>query len=124
METIFGSSVVESINNYNQVQNMLINSSMGVSEKYGSSLGFRGANNDSKGNEYFDGRILPQNDSGFLSFPLKNSLLPNSMKLLPLNMMPNVRVQFTLDSINNVFCEVPTAITADPTNGITTIFSI
>jgi hypothetical protein len=116
--TIFGSSVVESINNYAQVQNMLINASMGVSEKYGSSLGFRGANNDRPGNEYFDGRICPANDAGFLSFPLKNSLIPNCTKLLPMSMCSAIRVQFTLDSLTNVFMGTTAEVVVDTNSSI------
>lgn len=97
---------------------MLINSSMGVSEKYGSSLGFRNDAAETKpGNEYFDGRIMNENSFGSLSFPLKYTLLSNAAKLIPLGMMPACRVQLTLDSIQNVFSNAIVAIVADATTG-------
>ena len=117
-ETIFGSQTVESINNFNQIQNMLINSSMGVSEKYGSSLGYRSTVSASPGNEYFDGKILNINEIGSMSFPIRNTLLTSANKLVPLGFMPSVRVQFTLDNISNVFAGATTAIVASSENGI------
>jgi hypothetical protein len=118
LETIFGSSTVESINNFNQIQNMLVNSSMGISEKYGSSLGFKGTLSSVPGNEYYDGKILTAAETGSMSFPLKNTLLSNCGKLLPLGMMPNIRVQLTLDSIQNVFSDVTTATASNADNGV------
>lgn len=117
-ELLIGSQVAESINGYNVVSNMLTNSSMGVSEKYGSSLGYRNDAAETKpGNEYFDGRVMNENSVGTLSFPFKHNLLANAAKLIPLGMMPACRCQFTLDSIANVFANASAAILADPNTG-------
>ena len=105
-ETIFGSQVVESINNYNQAMNMMTQLSMTVADKYGyqNSYGWYdngGALLPGVG----DGRYCATNDSNMYAAPLFN-ILSNSTQFVPLGLMQNVRVQLTLDSIANMFDSV------------------
>jgi hypothetical protein len=118
LETIFGSQTVESINNYNVVQNLIVNTTLNVAMKYGlqSSYGFRCDNDVTPSLESFDGRHCENNEVGSFAAPL-SCLLSNSDKLVPLGFMPSVRIQITLDSINNIFCSAQSAITADAVTG-------
>ena len=106
LETIFGSQIVESINNYNVVQNMLIVNSLNFAQKNGlaNQLGY--ADENDLANFNFNSRPLQQtaafaNIHNFgVAGPL-NCLLANCSNLYPLFSSPNVRIQLSLDSISN-----------------------
>ena len=104
LETLIGSQVVESINQYNQVAGYLYaNTQMDVSQKYGqqASLGyFNGTAVPSL--EQLDGRLCTVNEVGTFSAPLIG-LLSSSAKLIPAFAMPSISVQLTMDSIANMF---------------------
>lgn len=107
LETIIGSQIVESINQYNQVAgHLLMNTTFSAAEKYGlqSALGYFGATVDPALSK-MDGRILSAvtGETFYLSGPLLGSVLTNCEKLLPVFAMPSVRIQLTLDSIANMF---------------------
>ena len=94
---------------------MLAAATSGISEKYGNpQLGYRGTDVAKPGMEYMDGRICEDDEALSLSFPLKNILLGSAEKLIPLGLMPAVRVQFSLDAINTVFLPNTAAIVGDP----------
>lgn len=102
LETIIGSQVVETINQYNQCANMLVNLTSSVASKYGmmSSYGYATAGATPAMAE-LDGRLLPTTaESGSFS-GLLPGLITNSTKLLPLFAMGQVRVQLTLDTLAN-----------------------
>jgi hypothetical protein len=103
LETIFASQTVESINNYNMVQNMLTNCTLNIGQKYGlqSGYGYKSVGTVPTMDE-LDGRNCLGPETGSFAAPL-SCLLSNSDKLVPLGMMPNVRIQITLDSIANIF---------------------
>jgi hypothetical protein len=105
LETLIGSQVVESINQYNQVAGFLyVNTQMDVAMKYGQqpALGF--VNNTTLPSlESLDGRLCVINESGSFSMPLVG-LLSSSAKLIPAFAMPQISVQLTIDSIANIFC--------------------
>ena len=112
LETLIGSSVVESINQYNQTVGFVhVNTQYDVSQKYGqqASLGF---NNSTAVPtlEQLDGRLCTLNEVGTFSFPLVG-LLSSCSKLIPAFAMPQISVQLTMDSIANIFTTtvVPTA---------------
>ena len=115
LETLIGSQVVESINQYNQVVGYLyVNTQMDVSQKYGqqSCLGF--VNNVTVPTlETLDGRICAADEVGTFSMPLVG-LLSSSAKLIPAFAMPQISVQLTVDSIANIFCSGTGAVI--PTN--------
>ena len=103
LETIFGSSTVESINNYNQNMNLLTNLQLTVAQKYGKQNAYGWGNNTATPTlDSLDGRTCITNETGSFSAPLWG-LLANSEKYVPLGMMPNVRIQLTLDRITNFF---------------------
>jgi len=104
-ETIMGSQVVESIQNYNQVTNLIANLSMSVSEKYGQqyNLGYKSAGDDTAVTmDELDGRLLTTDESGSFSTTLP-CMLSYSEKMIPLFAIPSVRIQLTMDSLANTF---------------------
>lgn len=110
LETIFGSSVVENINNYHQVCNMMTQLQMDVAMKYGTqtSLGYLQRSGNSPFDpvvpnlEQLDGRMCILNDSFTLAAPLP-CLLSSAERLIPAGHMPNIRIQLTCASIADAF---------------------
>ena len=114
LETLIGSQVVESINQYNQVAGFLyMNTSFDQAMKYGVQPSMGYLNNTGVPTlEQLDGRVCVVNETGTFSCPLVG-LLSSSSKLIPAFAMPQISVQLTLDSIANIFTTavVPTAFT-------------
>ena len=111
LEVLFGSQVVETINDYNVWTNLWSDIQMDVAQRYGSatSLGMTGDVSDYKItllSQASDGAILKPENVGTqnisLSAPLP-CILSGAEKLVPLGMMPQVRLQITLESIANAF---------------------
>lgn len=114
LQTIFGSQIVENIQNYGQIQNMLTQLTQNSSQKAGlaSAYGYTdyavttavttlGAN--------LNGRTCTLNETISLACPLR-CVLSEAEKLVPLALMQGVRIQMTTDSISNIFSTViPTA---------------
>lgn len=98
-----GSSTIDTIQNYNNTMNVLVNATMSVAEKFGqmSALGYNN-NVGIPNNEAFDGRLMTLNETGTFSAPFV-SLLSNAEKAVPLFAMPAVRYILTLDSLSNIF---------------------
>lgn len=121
-EVIVGSQVVESIQNYNQLCNMLVNCKMNYSQKLGLSYPF-GYTSAAAATYAFDLNAASVNggslsttsaaapQSVFLSAPLGN-LLSNCDNLVPLKFMPSCRIQLTTETIANAI-RIPV-----PANGI------
>lgn len=114
-ETLIGSQIVESINQYNQVAGYLYgNTQMDIAIKYGmqNALGYVNNSTSPVTMEQTDGRVCLANESGSFSMPLIG-LLSSSAKLIPAFAMPQISVQLTMDSIANMFTPavVPTAFT-------------
>lgn len=106
-EIIINSNVVESINGYNQIHNLMTNLKMSVAQKYGVSPSYGYSNSEAFGSspsmEYIDGRLgSVAVDTFTMAAPLP-CLLSYSAKLIPLGSMGSVRVQLTLDSLANIF---------------------
>jgi hypothetical protein len=117
LETLIGSQVVESINQYNQVANLYTNTQMDVSQKYGVQAGYGYTNNTTvQYLENLDGRLLAATggESGSFSAPLMG-LLSSSAKLIPAFCMPQISVQLTMDALNNMFTS-GTGITGVPSS--------
>jgi hypothetical protein len=115
LETIVGSQVVESIQNYNQLSNMLVNCKMNYAQKTGlaNSFGYTTA----------DGTLANQVDFGLARANLANGgnllgatgaaplnlfyaaplgcLLSNADHLVPLKFMPSCRIQLTTETLAN-----------------------
>tara|TARA_R110002111_G_scaffold236513_2_gene297794 strand:- start:2010 stop:3275 length:1266 start_codon:yes stop_codon:yes gene_type:complete len=115
-ETIMGSQVCESIQNYNQVATLISNLSMSVAEKYGqqASLGYKSTGDATAVTlDELDGRLMIANEEGSFSSTLP-CMLSYSEKLIPMFALPSVRIQLTLDSLANIFTSgassvIPTA---------------
>jgi hypothetical protein len=110
LETLIGSQVVESINNYGQLNNMIVNCKMTPAQKVGiaAAFGYRDTTSDATAdytNSDVNGRLLPDNTTDISSYagPV-NCILSNADKLVPLKFMPAVRLQLTVDSaLTNIY---------------------
>ena len=113
LSTIIGSQVVENISNYGQLCNMLVNTKLTNSAKAGLSqaLGYGGPASAFT-NDNINGRIfLTANESCTLAGPL-NCILSNADALVPLKFMGSVRIQLSIDTINNIYNTSAVAVTA------------
>jgi len=113
LETFINSTSVEQINNFNVVANMLTNLKLGVSEKYGRQGGYGYEISTSAGVqsipnlEQLDGfstttaTTAGQTFTRWYSAPLY-SILSGAEKLIPLFLLNNIRLQFSLDTVSNI----------------------
>ena len=100
-----GASVVESIEGYNQLANVLVNTKMDVAEKTGLAfplgvLDYATAPTASN----INGRLLAT--TGGETWDMAGALgniLSNADHLVPLGAMPSVQVQLTMDALTNMF---------------------
>jgi hypothetical protein len=120
LETQFGSVTVDSINNYHQVCNMLVNSTMDWAQKYGN-----GYNYGYSPGPTFTGAATTEEMDGFvisatgaatsqvlsLAGPLPCLLTNVADKLVPLFAMPTISMVLTIDSTSNSLVNAGTAIT-------------
>tara|TARA_R100000541_G_scaffold34825_2_gene43181 strand:- start:4974 stop:6254 length:1281 start_codon:yes stop_codon:yes gene_type:complete len=100
-----GASVVESIEGYNQLANILVNTKMDVAEKTGLAfpLGVLDyATAPSTAN--INGRLLSSTtgETWDMAGALGN-ILSNADHLVPLGAMPSVQIQLTMDAVTNMF---------------------
>jgi hypothetical protein len=109
VSTLVGGASIDSISQYNQVAQVLVAGKYDVAAKYGlqssfgySNVGAVGAMNDLDGRFTAAGGALGV-ASYTVSAPLIGTLLTNCDKQLPLFAMPQIRFQFTLDSLANMF---------------------
>ena len=115
LETIFGSQVVESINNYHQVCNLMTNLQLDVAMKYGQQSAYGYSTGNTPSIEDLDGRTCLNDEVGSFSAPLP-CILSQAEKLVPLGLMPNVRVQLTTASIADAFAVFASPASVAPTN--------
>lgn len=112
LEVQIGSITVESISNYNVLMHFLTNTTLDVAQKYGLQSAYGYASDGTQSSiEVLDGRLVGINETGSFSGPLMCSL-SNSEKLLPIFAMPQIRLNITLESIQNMFnsaVAIPTA---------------
>jgi len=100
-----GASVVESIEGYNQLANILVNTKMDVAEKTGLAfplgvLDYSTAPTASN----LNGRLL--STTGGETWDMAGALgniLSNADHLVPLGAMPSVQIQLTMDAVVNMF---------------------
>ena len=106
-----GASVVESIEGYNQLANLLVNTKMDVAEKTGLAyplgiLNYTTAPTSSN----INGRLLKNaTDETWDMAGALGNILSNSDHLVPLGAMPSVQIQLTMDAIANMFSATATA---------------
>lgn len=115
LETLIGSQVVESINNYGQLCNLIVNSKMTPAQKVGvaNAFGYAEASPSvALSNVNVNGGVIAATPAtNYYSAPL-NCILSNADKLVPLKFMPAVRVQLTIDTIANIYQSATTEPTA------------
>lgn len=110
-----GASVVESIEGYNQLANILVNTKMDVAEKTGLAfplgvLDYTTAPTSSN----LNGRLLASGvanvfgETWDMAGALGN-ILSNADHLVPLGAMPSVQIQLTMDALTNMFSATATA---------------
>ena len=105
LEVLFGSQIVENINDYNVYANMWMDMQLDPAQRYGSAnqygLNASGSLADTDGGS----STIAANTTSFTNnyaAPLP-CLLSASERLIPLGMMPNVRLQITTESVANAF---------------------
>ena len=111
METIIGSNVVESISNYNTVNQMIMTCKTNYGRKIGIApmMAIGGWNNATLTTANINGYIPTTGTAqgavdanpAFCAIPL-NNLLANSDKLVPLKYMPAVSINLYLDALSNL----------------------
>ena len=114
LETIFGSQPVQNINEYGQLMNMIINLTHNVADKAGSVTGYGWKLEGDVAVHTWqstDGRYCSQNEVGTFFGPVKGCILSEADRYIPTGMMPNIRLQLTLDSIANIFAPAVAAVT-------------
>ena len=85
---------------------MLINLTHNVADKIGSVSGYGWAVEGPANVHTWqstDGRSCAVNETGSFWGPLKGCILSEADRYIPTGMMPNIRIQLTLDSIANIF---------------------
>lgn len=111
-ETLIGSQVVETVNGYNMVCNLLTQLSTDVAAKYGLQSIYGWASNTAAtpAMSLMDGRLMALNEVGSFSCLLPG-ILTNAEKMIPAFAMGAIRTQITMDTLANIFTDtvVPTA---------------
>ena len=114
VSTLIGGSSIDSISNYNQCAHLLT-TGLDVAQKYGLQVcyAYQGTVAAQGNMESLDSRLLlagvGTDETYTASAPLIGTLLTNSDKMLPLFACPQIRFQFTLDSLSNMcYDEQPT----------------
>lgn len=120
LEVLFGSSVVESIQNYNVVANMYTNLTQDIAMKYGNQVpyGWQSTATDTTANMYdLDGRVC-NNGAGVdtISFAIPLwCLLSNASKMIPAFAMNQISLQLTIETLSNIFAPtIATPVTGPP----------
>lgn len=104
LQLTVGGVQIDSISQYNQVCQVLVNGKYDVAGKYGKQSGF-GYTNASAGNtQYLDGRLsaVSATDNYFVAGELP-CILSNSEKMIPLFACGTIRLSLTLDTLANMF---------------------
>lgn len=103
LQVQFGSQIVESINQYGVVQSMLTNLTHGPSSKAGvaACYGYTDFNATTIGANMNGRTTSVANESYTVSGPLR-CILSEANRLIPLGLLPAVRIQFTIDTLLNI----------------------
>jgi hypothetical protein len=115
LNAYIGSVQAESISQYNQTMNMLVQLTHGVSDKYGLQPGYGYFNNTSAPTlAQLDGRVLTVNETGTFSAPLP-CMFSNCERYIPVFAMPQLRLELVVSTLADMFrgdtVAVPTVIT-------------
>jgi hypothetical protein len=106
VSTLVGGASIDSISQYNQVAQVLVAGQYSTAAKYGLLTSFGYSNSAVPGGMAdLDGRATAGGGAATytVAAPLLGTLLTNCEKQLPLFAMPQIRFQFTLDTIASMF---------------------
>lgn len=109
LEVICGSAIIESIQSYNQVANIIVNTKLNHSQKAGLAFGLGIGDNANTTPTYanLNGRDVVSTGAGSLvSWSMAGPLgciLSNADHLVPLGKMPGCRIQLTTETLSNMF---------------------
>jgi hypothetical protein len=119
LEVIMGSQSVQTIPQFNQLSNLITNLTHSVSNKQGLAIshGYRQHARQAPTNNSGDGAVLGKNSTGNVGGALR-CCLSEASHLVPLALMPNVRIQLTLASLQTIFAAGEAAKAEDLKNGI------
>ena len=105
LEVLFGSQIVENINDYNVYANMWMDMQLDPAQRYGSAnqygLSASGSLADTDGGASTIAASTTSFTNNYAA-PLP-CLLSSSDRLIPLGLMPNVRLQITTETVANAF---------------------
>jgi hypothetical protein len=106
LEVIMGSQSVQTIPQFNQLSNLTTNLTHSVSNKQGLAIshGYKTYNKFCPTTAHADGAVHKKDATGNVGGPLR-CCLSEASHLIPLILMPNVRIQLTLASLQTVFCQ-------------------
>jgi hypothetical protein len=104
LEVIMGSQSLQTIPQFNQLSNMVTNLTHSVSNKQGLAIshGYKTFSKFCPTTAHADGAVHLKDASGNVGGPLR-CCLSEASHLIPLILMPNVRIQLTLASLQMVF---------------------
>lgn len=108
LETIVGSQIIESIQQYNQLAHMVVNTKMNHSQKAGLAYSLGMVDNTTTITyDNLNGHAIPAlaanaTNSWTMAGPL-GCILSNADHLVPLCKMPSCRIQLTTETIGNAF---------------------
>jgi hypothetical protein len=107
LEVIIGSQSLQTIPQFNQLSNMVTNLTHSVSNKQGLAIshGYKTFSKFCPTTAHADGAVHLKDATGNVGGPLR-CCLSEASHLIPLILMPNVRIQLTLASLQTVFCDV------------------
>jgi len=116
-EVICGSQVIDSISNYHQLSNYLINTRLNLAQKLGRQYALGYLDSSSAPDiAKMNGRLVPlAGETYTVSAPLFN-ILTNCETLIPLELIPSLRIQLTLDTLSNMFSVIGGATAFNITN--------
>ena len=115
LEVQIGSQTVDSINNFNQVANLLVNTTMSVSDKYGQQSSYGWSMDTAVSTplvqgtvgipslEQLDGRLIPIGIDYYSVAAVLPCLLSNCDKMLPLFAMPTISLILTTDALASMY---------------------
>jgi len=116
-EVLIGSQIIESIQQYNQLYNIMVNTKLSIGQKMGmaATLGYVDNGTNTMTSANLNGRFVSSGDIYALAGPLGN-ILSNADHLVPLGMMPSCRIQLTTDTVSNIFNSSITSYTNVPSS--------
>lgn len=124
-ETIIGASVVESIQDYNQVCNMVVNTKLNYAQKVGIARAFGILNNASTPTfANMNGGTISVGTINYDRAAPLNCLLSNCENLFPLGLAPAVRIQLTTEALATMFETPTTAVTSSVLSRLELCFDI